>query len=293
VSHYLKDIQDVGIAKSNKVLSTLMITIVLEEILRDQNTDPYPELLKCFNNNIKFLQETQRLIPELLPNAEINVLKQVSNQQEHTTELFEQAWITYTDSTYDHSVELIEQRLSLTGLDTNFFRNRQCFDGGCGTGRFAIAMAKLGASEVVAVDIGGESLEYMTSVVQRHGLTNIQIIQQDITDLSDWSDESFDFVVSNGVLHHTLAPEKGLREHFRITRKDGAFWIYLYGAGGFYWQVYDEIRNVISQINIRDIKRILGGFGIREGLIYTYLDNILAPRTYHYENDVTSVRLRF
>ena len=113
--HYLKDIQDVGIAESNKVLSTLMITIVLEEIVRDQNTDPHPELLKCFNNNIKFLQETQRLIPELLPNAEINVSKQVSKQQNYTTELFEQAWITYTDSAYDHSVELIEQRLSLTG----------------------------------------------------------------------------------------------------------------------------------------------------------------------------------
>src|SRR6185437_15838749 len=67
--------------------------------------------------------------------------------EEHTAELFQTAWTTYDDATYDHSVALMEDRLRRSGFDGRFFRGKSCFDGGCGTGRFAIAMAKAGAAK--------------------------------------------------------------------------------------------------------------------------------------------------
>ena len=48
-----------------------------------------------------------------------------------------------------------------------------------------------------------------------------------------------------------------------------------------YWHLYDLLKPIVLSIPPADIRRILGAFGLREGLIYTYLDNFLAPRMYY------------
>lgn len=212
-----------------------------------------------------------------------------SKSTDYTKELFENAWTLYSDETYDHSVELVEKRLKLSGFDESYFKGKRCFDGGCGTGRLSLAMAKMGAEEVVAVDIGGESLNYFKKVVERYGLKNISFVEHDVTDLSHWKDRIFDFVASYGVLHHTPNPIKGIEEHMRITKIGGDFWLYLYGDGGFYWPIYDALRDVFKKIGALKIKEILIDLNVREGFIYTFLDNVLAPRTYHYSTDVINL----
>jgi ubiquinone/menaquinone biosynthesis C-methylase UbiE len=157
-----------------------------------------------------------------------------------------------------------------------------CFDGGCGTGRFSIAMAELGAKHVIAADIGTESLKYLSKAIEKYNLWNIEVVEQDVTDLTQWADNSFDFVVSNGVLHHTVQTERGIKEHFRVTVHNGLFFLYLYGSGGVYWETYDKLKILMNQISIDDIKAVLIKFSIREGLIYTYLDNICAPIRKYY-----------
>jgi ubiquinone/menaquinone biosynthesis C-methylase UbiE len=204
----------------------------------------------------------------------------------HTADLFEAAWTHYDDATYEHSVGLVKARLEKSGFDKVFFSGATCFDGGCGTGRLSIAMAEGGAKEVVAADIGGESLEYFRRVVARRGLSNIRIVEQDVTDLSGLPSNSFDFVASNGVLHHTTAPDRGIVEHFRITRPGGTFWLYLYGAGGIYWNTYDRLKPIVRGIASRKIREMLSSLDIRQGLIYTYMDNLLAPRVYYRLNQV-------
>jgi hypothetical protein len=94
-------------------------------------------------------------------------------------------------------------------------------------------------------------------------------------------------VATNGVLHHTLAPIEGLKEHYRITsNQSGVLWIYLYGDGGNYWPIYDRIRDALSELDTNFIKEVLTQMKLREGLVYTYMDNCLAPRTYHLTSDI-------
>ena len=93
-------------------------------------------------------------------------------------------------------------------------------------------------------------------------------------------------VYSYGVLHHTQAPERGIAEHFRITRPGGKFWLYLYGAGGLYWHVYDRFRPVVIALDVEENHRILRELRVREGLIYTFLDNLRAPRVYYLLDEV-------
>jgi ubiquinone/menaquinone biosynthesis C-methylase UbiE len=265
------------------VRSALMVTIILEDIYGNPDADPAPVLEACLTRQFAGIADIKLLLPHLASSASNAAPISAEIDPE---ELFENAWATFSDATYGNSVALIDQRLECSGLDAQFFRGKRCFDGGCGIGRFSIAMAKLGAAKVIAIDVGQKSLDYTANQAKRAGLTNIETIRQDVTDLSRWPDASFDFVVSYGVLHHTIDPMKGLREHFRVLRPGGLLWLYLYGDGGLYWAIYDRLRSVISQYPVEHVKRTLQRMGLREGLVYTFLDNVLAPRTYHYETDI-------
>ena len=268
-----------GLGAYLRVEACLVATIALEDICGKPNEDPYPSLLSAFSNIA--------CLPAIFSNSILHTRKSTDapaanpDSMERTSDLFEAAWTHYDDKTYDHSVGLVEQRLALSGFNQEYFNGKLCFDGGCGTGRLSVAMAKGGAKQVVAADIGGESLEYLKKTCRRYGLNNIKIVEQDVTNLQGIASDSFDFVASNGVLHHSDAADRGIVEHFRITRVGGVFWLYLYGAGGFYWDAYDKLRLLVRDLAPRTIREILSQMHIRQGLIYTYLDNMLAPRVYY------------
>ena len=279
-----------GVGKYIKVKSALVLLNCLENIATSMHKDPYPSLTSAISNQFQFLEETAKLSEVLDKSGRIDGQHDESDLQEQSITLFQDAWTTYGRETYEHSVQLIRKRLIANGFDKNFFSGKVCFDGGCGTGRFSIAMAELGAKQVVAADLGDASLAMARHVAKEYQLDTIEFVKQDITDLRGWNDESFDFVASNGVLHHTLEAERGIREHFRITKHGGAFWLYLYGDGGIYWFVYDQMKMLIKDLSEKEVKKILLQFQIREGLIYTFLDNVMAPiRNYYYTSNVVDM----
>jgi len=272
-----------GLGTYARVQAGLVVLIALETINMHQDDDPVPRLTEA-------LGQAKGVIAAALAVAgELDASRLRADHVEigvgHTIDLFEKAWTTYAPETYDHSVRLVEERLTRSGFDAAYFKGKSCFDGGCGTGRLSLAMAKMGASKVTAVDLGAESLDYFRTIIDRYGLNNIELVEQDVTDLSPWQDGSYDFVASNGVLHHTDNCARGILEHFRIAKPGGVFWVYLYGAGGLYWHLYDALRPLVLDIPPGDIRRILAAFGLREGLIYTYLDNFLAPRVYYLQSE--------
>jgi ubiquinone/menaquinone biosynthesis C-methylase UbiE len=270
-----------------RVQAGLIATIALEAVCADPDASPYPSLLATFNHIGQMPGVAGSIAVHMLQDEDAKTGAHPG--KEYTADLFETAWTTYDAATYDHSVGLIDERLRRSGFDKNFFRGKRCFDGGCGTGRFAIAMATAGAKKVVAVDIGGASLSYLNSTCSRRQVDNIETIEHDVTDLSAFDSDSFDFVASQGVLHHTDHPIRGIKEHFRITRPGGIFWLYLYGAGGLYWDTYDHLKDLVRAIEPKVVRQILTNFHVRRGLIYTFLDNMQAPRTYYRLNEVVAL----
>jgi SAM-dependent methyltransferase len=271
-----------------RVEAALDVLLALDRVLRHPNDDPYP-VLAAAATRVKAMAEAARIrAGEIMPRG-----PKATSEDQSVARLYARAWTTYRESTYDHSVGLIEERLRRSGFDEAFFRDRICFDGGCGTGRFSIAMAKAGARRVVAVDLSEASLEYLRRTMARYRLDNIEPLQQDVTDLSSFATGSFDFVASNGVLHHTPAPERGLTEHLRITKPGGRFWLYLYGAGGLYWPLYDKFRPIVTALDVDENHRILRELQVRDGLIYTFLDNLRAPRVYFMLDDVLAILRRY
>jgi ubiquinone/menaquinone biosynthesis C-methylase UbiE len=268
-----------------RVEASLDVLLAQDRVYKHANDDPHPVLMAALTR-IKAVAEAAGIrAGEMMPADS----KHSAADRHSVAQLYARAWTTYSDSTYDHSVGLMEERLRRSGFDEAFLRDKECFDGGCGTGRLAIAMAKAGARRVVAVDVAEDSLEYLRRTMRRYRLDNIEPVCRDVTDLSGFETGTFDFVASNGVLHHTQAPERGIAEHFRVTKRGGSFWLYLYGAGGLYWHIYDRFRPIVTALDLDENHRILRELRVREGLIYTFLDNLRAPRVYFLQDDVLAL----
>ena len=81
-----------------------------------------------------------------------------------------------------------------------------CVDLGCGGGRLALELARLGAT-VVGVDVSDAMIERMESQAKKEGLSGVKGIVSPIEHLS-LPPESVDLVISNYALHHLLDADK-------------------------------------------------------------------------------------
>jgi SAM-dependent methyltransferase len=110
-----------------------------------------------------------------------------------------------------------------TGFRQQDLQNKLVLDAGIGSGRFTDVMARWGAN-VVGID-----LSYAVEAAQenfRH-LDNVLVAQADIADLP-FKPETFEVIVSIGVLHHTPDTKKYFEMLVPYLRRGGtiAIWVY-------------------------------------------------------------------
>jgi SAM-dependent methyltransferase len=105
--------------------------------------------------------------------------------------------------------------------DAGFFAERLVLDVGTGSGRHSLQAARLGA-RVVAVDLG-RSID----VARRNLPPDALTVQADAERLP-FDPQSFDFVMSIGVLHHLPDTERALRAIVPFARSGGRVHVYLY-----------------------------------------------------------------
>jgi 2-polyprenyl-3-methyl-5-hydroxy-6-metoxy-1,4-benzoquinol methylase len=131
----------------------------------------------------------------------------------------------YIDSRHQHfSPKLVEQWLDLVQLPREFFKGKLVLDAGCGAGRWTYAMASLGA-RVVAVDLtdAGVKVTYDATATR----DNVVVLQANIFQLP-FKEETFDFVVSWGVLHHTRDTKAAFDRVVPLVKKGGQFYVMVY-----------------------------------------------------------------
>ncbi len=102
-----------------------------------------------------------------------------------------------------------------------FFDGLRLLDAGSGSGRHSAQAAKFGAS-VVAVDIGS-SIE----IARANTPNSVLTIRADLESIP-LKPDSFDMVMSIGVLHHLPDPARALNALVPLTRRGGIVRIYLY-----------------------------------------------------------------
>jgi SAM-dependent methyltransferase len=142
--------------------------------------------------------------------------------------------------------QLVDQFLAHVDLPAEFFRGRRCVDIGCGSGRWTYALAELGA-DVVAVDLTSGGVE---SVYEELGeRPNVTIAQADIFALP-FHPESFDFVMSWGVLHHTPSTEQAFDRVVPLVRPGGTLYVMVYDVdqGRGVW-LTDVVRWLLRRVS--------------------------------------------
>jgi ubiquinone/menaquinone biosynthesis C-methylase UbiE len=199
-----------------------------------------------------------------------------------TGRLFGDLWHRYDDALFEESVALFARRFEANGFDLQWFRGKRCLDAGCGGGRYSVAMARLGAAQVVGIDISSEGISDCR--IRARDLPNVSFEQGSVLDLR-FPGESFDFVCASGVLHHTSNPRKGLSEITRVLRPGGCVFLLLYGARGLRWPTIMAVRPHAQAIGFAQMDRAMRIAGLPANKQRTFLDDLFVPLIAFYEWD--------
>jgi ubiquinone/menaquinone biosynthesis C-methylase UbiE len=177
-----------------------------------------------------------------------------------TSDLYTGLWQEFeTETLTDESLQLLGARIPETVIRESLV-GREALDQGCGSGRFTIALAGAGAARAVGVDVQAASFAGAARVAAERGLP-VEFVEGNVHELP-FEDESFDFVLSNGVLHHTTSISKGLSELARVMRSGGAGFLYLYASGGIFWETRNALRRVFRSIPFEYSQSVLRMIGM-------------------------------
>lgn len=167
--------------------------------------------------------------------------------------------------------ELLADQL---GLDESIVKGKKCFDGGCGHGALEYRLAKLNAVDVTGFDLHPEIEEgrFMD-------LPHVHFVQGSLLEIP-LPDNSFDLVVSSGVIHHTVDPEKSFSEMARILKPGGLLVLGVYGKHGLFPWCLQLARLFTIRIPIiREsfIRKVCDWIGLNPIWRYQVLDYLYVP----------------
>lgn len=97
-------------------------------------------------------------------------------------------------------------------------------DVGCGGGILSESMAKLGAANVLGVDMAEKSLQAATAHAQAENVANLSYRCISVEDLAAEMPHSFDVVTCMEMLEHVPQPESIIRACAKLVKPDG--WVF-------------------------------------------------------------------
>ncbi len=111
----------------------------------------------------------------------------------------------------------IQQRFHFTIDALSPVKGKRILDVGCGSGRYGIELARLGAAEVVGLDLSERMLQIAERLSLAEGFeTRFQFVHSDVLAFSP--DEPFDGVIANGFFDYVRDPLPVLRHLRGMTR---------------------------------------------------------------------------
>jgi SAM-dependent methyltransferase/uncharacterized protein YbaR (Trm112 family) len=149
---------------------------------------------------------------------------------------------TQLDSATRHESE--ETFIEKTGFQPADFDGKLVLDVGCGMGRFSDVASRWGAT-VVGIDLTSAVDAAYANIGQRD---NVNLAQADVFDLP-FRDQTFDFIFSIGVLHHTPNTREAFIQLPRLLKPGGriAIWVYTTDMRAWSWKS-DIYRHVTTRL---------------------------------------------
>jgi len=206
----------------------------------------------------------------------------IQTYKQKTGGIYGNLFNAYSKKQFNDSVELFFMRHKKWGIPLEWFKGKKCLDGGCGGGRFLVALSRLGAEEVRGIDISADAVKAANKRLHERGLRG-EAIYASVLDIP-FPDNYFDYVISSGVIHHTPDPKRGFDELVRVLKSGGKLFLSVYGRGGTKWFFKVDIwrYTVAKIIPFRAMQRIWQFLGIPGNKQYALLDNIYVPYCFRF-----------
>ena len=131
-----------------------------------------------------------------------------------------------------------------------FYRQfKRILEVGPGSGFHTRTMAEMSNADVFALDISHGA---RTTLDNTRGMDRVIVVNADLFE-SPFPDNYFDFIVADGVLHHTPSTRGGLQALYRKLAPGGRFFFYVYRKMGAARQFIDEkIRESYTRLSSED-----------------------------------------
>jgi SAM-dependent methyltransferase len=154
-------------------------------------------------------------IPSFLSGKEANL-------DPKTVQSFGEEWIKFNSFTEEELTRAGDEYFDIVPAGL-LNENTTVLDAGCGTGRWSRYMSRFGCS-IEAID---PSEAIIPAVKWNNDKPNIRFTHASI-DSMPFADNSFDFAICLGVLHHIPDTEKALRTLVKKVKPGGHLLLYLY-----------------------------------------------------------------
>ena len=138
-------------------------------------------------------------------------------------------------------IEKAERGVFAKLLDEQIPAGARILEAGCGTGQLSNFLGLSGGRTVFGTDICMNSLTLGQGFKEKNRIHNTSFFQMDLFRPA-FKPESFDLVISNGVLHHTSNPLGGFQSILRLVKKNGYILIGLYNT---YGRILNDLRGLL------------------------------------------------
>jgi ubiquinone/menaquinone biosynthesis C-methylase UbiE len=174
-------------------------------------------------------------------------------ESEDYAENFGFEWTKYARTQLDDEISNVSERqfLESTGFNPAEFEGKWILDIGCGMGRFAEVASRWGAN-VVGIDLSLASDVAARNLSMRE---NVWICQTSVLNLP-FSEQSFDYIYSIGVLHHTPDCEQAFKCIPRLLKPGGSVAIWLYSAYNRWYRMSDVYRRFTTKLSAQSLHRL-------------------------------------
>src|SRR5580692_822208 len=115
--------------------------------------------------------------------------------------------------------------------DEPFRADRTILVAGCGTMQAAHYAVRWPRARVVGIDVSASSIAFTQELKRKHSLDNLEVRQLAV-EQARALDETFEYVVCTGVLHHLTDPDAGLRALREVLAPSGAIHVMVYAPYG-------------------------------------------------------------
>ena len=128
-------------------------------------------------------------------------------------------------------------------LDDEIPMGSNILEAGCGTGQMSIVLSRY-ARTIYGIDLSKGSLIEAKQFINSNDIKSVHLFRMNIFKLF-FEENTFDVIISNGVLHHTYNPKLAFSKLVRVLKPGGIIVIGLYHR---YGRIIQKIRQSLIKI---------------------------------------------